>query len=203
MFLLDEKVCCSASDLAAAATCEFALLRRLDARLGRVDATPAEPDPMLERTARLGAAHERRVLDEYVRTYGTGVVGMPAPDHTATALADAASATLRAVRGDADVVYQGTFFDGRFLGFCDFLVREGDRWAVYDAKLARSARVTTLLQLAAYADALCGAGVAVAERAHLLLGDGSDSSYTLAELVPVYRAQRNGSSTSSTNAPPN
>ena len=67
MFLLDDKVCCSASDLAAAATCEFALLRRLDARLGRVEATPAEPDPMLERTARLGAAHERRVLDEYVQ----------------------------------------------------------------------------------------------------------------------------------------
>ncbi|HEY5855950.1 MAG TPA: TM0106 family RecB-like putative nuclease [Aldersonia sp.] len=190
MFLLDEKVCYSARDIAAAATCEFALLRALDSRLGRTEATPAEPDPMLERTARLGAAHERRVLDTYVEKYGTGVVGMPAPDHTATALSDAAAATLDAIRAGADVVYQGTFFDGRFLGFCDFLVRENDSWAVYDAKLARSARVATLLQLAAYADALSTAGVPVAERAHLLLGDGSDSAHTLAELVPVYRAQR-------------
>ncbi len=47
-------------------------------------------------------------------------------------------------------------FDGRFLGFADFLVRDGERYQVVDTKLARSEKVTALLQLAAYADALAG-----------------------------------------------
>ena len=38
-------------------------------------------------------------------------------------------------------------FDGRFVGFADFLVRDGQRYRVVDTKLARSAKVTALLQL--------------------------------------------------------
>ena len=45
-------------------------------------------------------------------------------------------------------------FDGRFVGFADFLVRDGDQYRVTDTKLARSPKTTALLQLAAYADAL-------------------------------------------------
>ena len=57
------------------------------------------------------------------------------------------------MRDGADVVFQATLFDGPFLGFADFLVRAGDVWEVYDTKLARRAKVTALLQLAAYAGA--------------------------------------------------
>ena len=49
-------------------------------------------------------------------------------------------------------------FDGRFVGFADFLVLEdaeaGDRYRLRDTKLARSVKVEALLQLAAYADTL-------------------------------------------------
>ena len=101
---------------------------------------------------------------------------MPAPDHTAIALADAAPATVAAARAGADVIYQGTFFDGRFLGFCDFLVREGDRMSGVRHQTRPPVKVTALLQLAAYADALCGRQASPRRRrAHLLLGDGSDS----------------------------
>lgn len=31
-------------------------------------------------------------------------------------------------------------FDGRFLGFADFLVRDGEQYRVVDTKLARSER---------------------------------------------------------------
>ena len=46
----------SATDLTAAASCEFALVRRLDAKLGRIDPLPEVVDDMLERAARLGDA---------------------------------------------------------------------------------------------------------------------------------------------------
>lgn len=38
-------------------------------------------------------------------------------------------------------------FDGRFVGFADFLIRDGEHCRVADTKLARSAKVTALLQL--------------------------------------------------------
>ncbi|MEE2035360.1 TM0106 family RecB-like putative nuclease, partial [Rhodococcus chondri] len=97
---------------------------------------------------------------------------------------------VTAARDGADVIYQGTFFDGRFLGFCDFLVREGDAYAVYDTKLARSAKVEALLQLAAYGAALESSGVPVASHVHLILGDNSVSSHAFADLAPVYTQRR-------------
>ena len=57
MFLLEGDVVTSASDLTAASNCEFALLRKLDAKLGRIDAVDDTADAMLERTGRLGDEH--------------------------------------------------------------------------------------------------------------------------------------------------
>ncbi|EFD72924.1 conserved hypothetical protein [Mycobacterium tuberculosis GM 1503] len=81
-------------------------------------------------------------------------------------------------------------FDGRFVGFADFLIRDGHRYRVADTKLARSPTVTALLQLAAYADALVHSGVPVAADAELELGDGTIVRYRVGELIPVYRSQR-------------
>ena len=56
-------------------------------------------------------------------------------------------------------------FDGRFVGFADFLVLEtARRYRLRDTKLARSVKVEALLQLAAYAETLAAAGVPVARR---------------------------------------
>ncbi|MGH3425313.1 MAG: TM0106 family RecB-like putative nuclease, partial [Nocardioidaceae bacterium] len=56
--------------------------------------------------------------------------------------------------------------------------------------LARHAKVPALLQVAAYADQLAGAGIGVCPDAHLRLGDDRASTHPLAELVPVYRERR-------------
>ena len=81
-------------------------------------------------------------------------------------------------------------FDGRFVGFADFLVLRDGRYQVSDTKLARSAKVTALLQIAAYADALSQAGVPVHPEAELILGNGTAVNYRVDELIPVYREQR-------------
>lgn len=67
----------SASDLATYAACEFAFLRRLDAKLGRIRAVVDEIDALGQKTITLGLAHEKAVLDRY-RADGLKVVELGA-----------------------------------------------------------------------------------------------------------------------------
>jgi predicted RecB family nuclease len=211
MFLLDDgTVVHSASDLTAAATCEYAVLRVLDAKLGRAEPVELVGDAMLARAAALGDAHEHRVLQRYRDELGawdpaagTGVVEIERPAARLArdrfALEAAHQQTLAALAAGADVVYQAGFFDGRFSGWADFLVRDraaevasagragSSYYAVYDAKLARHAKIPALLQLAAYGDQLLADGVRVAADVHLILGDRTVTSHRLDDLVPVYR----------------
>ncbi|HEY3438756.1 MAG TPA: TM0106 family RecB-like putative nuclease, partial [Actinotalea sp.] len=211
MFLLEDRtVVYSATDLASAAACELAVLRALDAKLGRIAPLELPADAMLERAARLGDRHEEQVLASYLARFGpwdpargTGVATIERPERglhadRATLLAKHAQ-TLDVLRTGADVVFQAGFFDGRFGGWADFLVRErgvdrdddaGPVYAVYDTKLARHAKITALLQVAAYADQLLAEGLRAADEVHLILGDRTVSSHGLADLLPVYRERR-------------
>lgn len=192
-YIEDEgRIVWSASDLKAAAECEFAWLRAIDAKLGRVDAVEEPEDLTLERAGRLGTVHERTVLAAYVERLGAGVVEIPETRSSdAPALADAVALTNAALASDAEVVYQAAFATADFVGFADFLVRDTDRrWIVQDTKLARHARVTALMQLAAYVDQLDRLGVPRADRVELLLGDGTVSEHEVDDLLPVFALRR-------------
>jgi predicted RecB family nuclease len=184
-----DHVIYSASDLAAAASCEYALLRSFDARLGWGSQVAVEDD-MLARTAALGDDHEKRHLEKLRADGEHNVTVIGRPPYTVAGLTAAAEATTRAVARRAPVIYQAAMFDGRFAGFADFLILTGDRYLLRDTKLARSAKVEALLQLAAYADALTTAGVPIADEVELVLGDGATARYPLAELLMVYRPRR-------------
>ncbi|MDE0546190.1 bifunctional RecB family nuclease/DEAD/DEAH box helicase [Microbacterium sp. C7(2022)] len=188
----ERRIIWSASDLKAAAECEFAWVRAIDARLGRVDAVEEPEDLTLERAGRLGTVHERRVLDDYVRRFGDGVVEIPeVRSSDAVALAEAVDLTNRALSSDAKVIYQAAFSTPDFVGFADFLVRDdAGRWLVQDTKLARHARVTALMQLAAYVDQLDRLNVPRSPRVQLLLGDGSVSEHDLDDIFPVFVLRR-------------
>ncbi|WP_295795681.1 fibrinogen-like YCDxxxxGGGW domain-containing protein, partial [uncultured Microbacterium sp.] len=169
----------SASDLKAAAECEFAWVRAIDAKLGRIDPVEDPVDLTLERAGRLGGVHERRTLEAYRERFGGAVVEIPeTASSDAEALARAVALTNQALlSADAVVIYQASFADDEFVGFADFLLRDSDgRWIVQDTKLARHARVTALMQLAAYVDRLDQLGVPRADEVQLLLGDGSTSN---------------------------
>ncbi|MGO9154764.1 TM0106 family RecB-like putative nuclease [Mycobacterium sp.] len=189
MFVVGGTIVYSASDLAAAARCEYALLRAFDAKLGRGPAVSAD-DALLARTVVLGNQHERRRLNQLRDEFGDAVAVIGRPAYTLAGLTAAAEATQHAIVNRAPVVYQAAMFDGRFVGFADFLVLDGEHYRVADTKLARSPKVTALLQLAAYADALAGSGVPVAPEAELQLGDGTVVRYRVGDLIPVYRSQR-------------
>jgi predicted RecB family nuclease len=179
----------SASDLAAAARCEYALLRAFDAKLGRGPTVSTE-DELIARTATLGDEHERRQLDVLRAEFGGEVTIIGRPPYTDEGLRAAFDQTMRAVERRSPVIYQAAMFDGRFAGFADFLVLEGDRYRLRDTKLARSVKVEALLQLAAYADTLARAGVPVADEVELVLGDGAVASYRVDELLQVYLPRR-------------
>ena len=189
MFLLsDGTVVYSASDLTAAAGCEWAVMRRLDARLGRIEPPPVTTDEMLERAARLGDRHEQRFLEQ-LRSR-VDVVEIPRPNRP-TDPSNVVELTTAAFERNAAAVYQAAFFDGRFLGYADFIVRNHEgRYEVYDTKLARHAKITALLQLAAYGEQLQRLGILTGETVSLILGDDSISEHRLVDILPVYRRRR-------------
>lgn len=191
---VDDGICWSASDLTLAATCEYAVQRRLDELIGRGEPRSKVQDPLLAELAVIGDQHEAEVRARYESDpkVAAGFVALSRPPAGATAadLHAMHAATLAALTGAATVVFQGGFFDGEFHGFADFLVATDAGWVVSDAKLSRQARPQALLQLACYADQLKVAGVDVAPMARLELGDGRCEEFPLAEIMPVFRERR-------------
>ena len=158
MFTLsDRTLVTSASDLTTASKCEFAFLRRLDHLRGRIEKLIASDDKLLDRTAALGDKHELRVLQQYRDEFGPGVHEFTRPDPlTRESMSNAAALSAQAFERGADVVFQATMFEEdtstrtAFVGFADFITRQPDgRYRVEDTKLARSEKVTAVLQLAA------------------------------------------------------
>ncbi|MDP9983503.1 uncharacterized protein J2W14_002924 [Pseudarthrobacter oxydans] len=216
MFLLEPEVAgtaqelvFSASDLVTAASCEYQLLRRLDEKLGRTPKAAFDADEMLKHAAVLGDRHELRVLEGFVEEFGHwdpasghGVYDVvPAQTMDRATLLAKHRESLDALRSGADVVFQAAFFDGQFHGRSDFLVRQADgSYAVFDSKLARHAKVTALLQLAAYGDQLLKAGIPPSPVVTLVLGatvpvpgggfDYVRSHHKLSEILPVFRERR-------------
>ncbi len=123
----------------------------------------------------------------------------PAADSSPLALADAARRTTEAMQAGAEVIYQGTFFDGRFRGHSDFLERVDGRrsdfgdWAyeVSDTKLARSAKPYFLIQLCFYSELLRAVqGGEPPERIHVVLGSGERETFRLAEFSAYFERVR-------------
>lgn len=199
----------SASDLVTAASCEYQLLRKLDEKLGRSPKAVFEDDEMLKHAAVLGDLHEHRVLDAFVEEFGhwdpaagRGVYDVvPAGAMDRATLLAKHRESIDALRSGADVVFQAAFFDGQFHGRSDFLVRQADgTYAVFDTKLARHAKVTALLQLAAYGDQLLKAGITPDPMVTLVLGatvqlpgggfEYVRSHHRLSEILPVFRERQ-------------
>jgi predicted RecB family nuclease len=183
----DGRALLSPSDLTTWATCEWAFLRRLDAKLGRGEPLPDEHDDMLDRTARLGDQHELDYLEILKQSHDVVEFDRPAPPQ----YREAAAAALQAMRDGADVLYQPTFHSDDFIGFADFIIRnDRGEYEVYDTKLARHAKISALLQLAAYAEQMRAHGIPTGQQVHLVLGDRTTTTHELADIVPVYRTQR-------------
>jgi len=190
MFLLDSgSLVTSASDLKLASECEFAFLRMLDYRLGRIEVVPVDDDPMLLKAGELGDVHEQRQLAAYRAEFGDNLIEFEPPDsRDPVAVRAAAAAAKAALDSGAPVVFQSVFFDETeptrpFLGYADFIVRRPDgHYRVQDTKLARHSKQYMEDQLALYHEQLVRLGVPVDEIVEVLLGDGTSVEHDVADL---------------------
>ena len=80
MFVRNDRVYYSASDLKAAVECEWALMRKLDSKFGRIEAVDEVEDAMLVRASILGGEHEARALANYRTTFPESVVEIETED---------------------------------------------------------------------------------------------------------------------------
>jgi uncharacterized protein len=166
--LIDGQPVYSATDLVGYLACEH-LTNLETASLAGLVQRPMRDDPEMDRIAERGFQHEQRFLDELraeghriveIRRDGSRADGEPDPGGELRA---AAAETLAAMRDGADVVYQATFFDGRWRGHVDFLRRvelpsDLGSWSyeVWDTKLARHVKGSAVLQLWLYSELLAG-----------------------------------------------
>ncbi len=102
VIVLDDVVVYSASDLAVAAGCEYALLRAFDAHLGRGSRVQAD-DELLARTALLGGEHENRHLDKLRAQISEKPTVIGRPAYSRAAFTAAAEQTREAVQRRAPV----------------------------------------------------------------------------------------------------
>jgi predicted RecB family nuclease len=190
------KLVFSATDLAVASECQWAQVRRIDKVLGHKITVPKDDDAMLVRAGELGDVHELKQLEAFRAQFPGGVVEIERPDRSKSETLEAqmlelSQKTLEALKSKAPVVFQATFFDGEFQGFADFLILNADgKYAVYDTKLARKAKITALIQLAAYAHQLDLNSIPVSDQVHLILGDQSISTFNLEDILPTYLLRR-------------
>jgi predicted RecB family nuclease len=197
MQLIDGRPVFAATDLVGFLACEHLVGLELAALAGLVR-RPERLDPEIELIAKRGDEHERRYLAE-LEGSGLRVARIAKDDGSRGRWADleaAAEATRLAIQGGDDVVYQATFFDGRWLGYADFLLRV-DRpsllgaWSyeVADTKLARHVKASALLQICSYVEQLTRIQGIEPEHMHVALGGSARPLETVrvADYTAYYR----------------
>lgn len=200
MQIIDGRPVFAATDLVGYLACAHLVGLELAALAGLVD-RPDRVDPEMDLIAKRGLQHEHRYLAD-LATKGARVVSVAEdaglPERGAR-LRAAAAATTEAARSGADVVYQATFFDGRWLGLADFLVRVekpsllgGWSYEVVDTKLARHVKASALLQMCSYVEQLTRLQGVEPEMMHVALGGSARAvePYRVADYMAYYRAAK-------------
>ncbi len=190
----------SATDLVGFLACEHLVGLELALLAGLVE-KPVRLDPELDLIARRGIEHETRYLEALERDgrpvtrLDGGGRDIPPAERLAQLRAAAADTEAALRRGD-DVIYQATFFDGRWLGHADFLLRVErpsnlGAWSyeVVDTKLARHVKASALLQICSYVEQLTKTQGLEPETMHVALGGSSRTveHHRVADYMAYYR----------------
>jgi len=158
MQLVGSDLILSPTDVVNHLTCEH--LTQLNLLVASGDlAKPQNDRSEVELIQRLGLDHEQAYLNQLIDS-GLTVIEIADAAQGRNGLRAAHNETVAAMRSGADVIFQATFFDGQWRGHADFLFKTppgthtdlGDfGYEPYDTKLARTAKVSALVQLADYA----------------------------------------------------
>jgi uncharacterized protein len=190
----------SASDLTGFLACDHLLTLELEATRGKL-VRPERDDPEIELLAKHGMIHETRYLEQ-LRAEGKSVIEVGAnPDELHSSglerLRELNELTVVALRQGPEVIYQGEFFDGRWQGYADFLLRVEQpsslgaySYEVADTKLARRVKASALLQTCSYSAQLQPIQALAPESIHIVLGDRTKASFRYRDFDAYFRAVR-------------
>ncbi len=196
MEIIDDGLVYSATDLVGFLECGHLTSLERAALSGHLR-RPERADPVLDRIAQRGRDHEQRFLGSLL-SEGLDAVELGShPDlPRGQRLSRGRDETLEAMQAGAEVIYQAVLFDGRRLGYADFLRRverasDFGPWSyeVWDTKLARHARAPAVFQLCMYSDLLGGYQGLEPGEMHLALGGvmGETVSFRVADYAAYYR----------------
>jgi uncharacterized protein len=194
MQMIQGQLVLSATDLVGYLACDHLTSLDVDVANGQRE-RPIRHDPELDLIEERGLEHEQRFLESLAA--GKRVANLEEQPDQRRPLEAAQARTLAAMRDGADVIYQGTLFDGRWRGHPDFLLRVdkpsdlgGWSYEVADAKLARHVKVAALLQCCVYSDLLARLQGTAPERVHIVTGDAKTHSHRIADYASYFRSVR-------------
>lgn len=193
----DGKLIVSATDLVGFLECGH--LTNLDRALA--EGLKAKPDvgddPALDLLRRRGGEHEERYIREELTGKGRRVTNLLG--NRDLSYAEQAGKTLDAMANGDDIIFQGTFFNGRWLGYPDFLLRVpgaskfGDyHYEVADTKLAHSAKASALIQICSYVDQIHQLQEVRPEHVYVVTGGAAIKvrEFRTAEMMAYYRGAK-------------
>lgn len=202
MQLIDGKPVFSATDLVGYLACEHLTALERAVLHGDIE-RPIRHDRELDIIRKRGFAHEARYLDD-LRAAGRTAVTIDRDDDAeyGDRLRRQADETIAAMASGADVVFQAAFFDGRWLGYADFLLRvespeRPSVWGPYhyevaDTKLARHVKAGAVLQICSYVEQLERIQRVRPEWMHVALGGSARETARLRvdDYMAYYRAAK-------------
>jgi len=200
--LIDGRPVFSATDLVGYLACEHLTALERAALKGLVK-RPNRADPELDIIRERGFQHEARYLADLTAS-GRSVVEIARNDDEdrGERIRRQADETIAAMESGADVVFQATFFDGRWLGYADFLLRVDDPsrpsvWGPYhyevaDTKLARHVKAGAVLQICSYVEQLERIQGVRPEKMKVVLGGSARETAELRvdDYMAYYRAAK-------------
>jgi predicted RecB family nuclease len=196
--LVDGTVIVSATDLIGYLACDHLATLELGRLQGLWERPPDRADdPTVKLMQEHGDRHEREYL-ERLRAAGRTVREISKEDlRTPDELVAAQAATLVAMEEGVDVIYQATFFDGRWRGHADFLLRVETpsrlgpwSYEIADTKLSRRVKAAAIIQMCVYADGLDRLQGRPPEQVHVVTGDGTSHPHRLADYSAFFRTAK-------------
>ena len=193
----DGTIIVSATDLVGYLACDHLSTLELGRVEGRWEKPPRRADPTVQLMQDRGDAHEAAHLAK-LKAAGKSVIEIETDElRTPAQLQAAEAATLDAMRRGADVIFQATFFDGRWRGHADFLYRAerpsdlgAYSYDIADTKLSRGVKASAIIQMCVYADLLARLQGVPPETVYVVTGDGQEHPHRLSDYAAFFRYAR-------------
>jgi uncharacterized protein len=198
MRLIGSDLILATSDLTKFVRCAHATFLDRATKSGTITPLAVRPPSLLsEFIAEKGNVHENAYVEQ-LRGAGNEVVVIGDTPWSRSALQHAEAETLEAMRGGADYICQAAFFDGRWNGRADLLMRVElpspvlGAWSyeVLDTKLARRVKAHFVLQLADYSTHLTRLQGVMPESMHVVLGTLERASFHVDDYAAYHRHVR-------------